>query len=291
MTEFTDNEDRRYIRRYTDDVHKLLEKKTAGILDFVQLKTDTGAEEYFDRVGSLEAQEASARKDESFVGQNVYRDRRYTVLEDWEIPFVISWRDDIRSSLDQKPIIKERMASAMGRRLEKTIIDAALGNALQATNLASSGSLVALPSSQIVASGSTDITPDKIKDAIKILEDAGVDTDMGLLLLINPYAKNTLVKTNEIINGDFTQSFNQADGKLKNFHNVEFRVTNMIPSSATDAGMLLMAKGAVGLRAPKMFDLHMSLSPKKNVQMYACSSFGATRVEDELVVRINCDQP
>ena len=202
--------------------------------------------------------------------------------------------------IDPKSSYAQTGAFALGRAMDDAIIAAATGNA-QSIDASDSSSNVALPSGQIIDNdfntGDSNLIIEKLVEAKRILMSNNVDVKSeDLYFVVNASAHASLLNETEIRSRDFNAMPALVDGLIDYYMGFKFVHTERLLGSGTaDSDPVLclaFAKSGLGLAVGK--DINVKISERNDkshaTQVYACATFGATRIEDEKVVSVECAQ-
>jgi hypothetical protein len=182
----------------------------------------------------------------------------------------------------------------MGRAMDDVVI-AALGGTSYTGETGSTS--VALPSAQkpYSASQSDGLTITKLLEAKKILDLADVDPSLPRFIVVSPKQISDLLNTTEVKSSDFNTVKALAQGQLDSFLGFKFIVSNRLKFDATNTDDRLCyaftsdaIKLAVGQDVLARIDERADKS--YSTQVYYAMSIGATRMEEEKVVEIACDE-
>lgn len=206
--------------------------------------------------------------------------------------------DDIWLAEQSKPTSQTftEFKSGFNRKMDEVIITAALGTAKTGVN---GGTDVTLPISQVVGNdvGGTDtgMNLEKLLNAKQILEEneafgQDVDGDVAYLAL-NAKALRSLYNEAEITSSDYAGELQALyRGEIDQFLGFKFIRTEQLPTSSEGRDCFAFVKSGVALdiwQDPK-FNLSIRNDYNDAAQLRATAAFGATRLEEEKVVKIIC---
>jgi hypothetical protein len=185
-------------------------------------------------------------------------------------------------------------AAAMGRSMDDVII-AAMGGSAD-TGVAG-GTAVALPAGQIVgATDQTDgLTIAKLLDAKLILDNADVDPSLKRYIVCGPQQIQDLLNTTEVKNSDFNTVKALAQGSINSFMGFDFIMSTRLVKDAThttDREIYAFTEDAVKLAIGSDVKARIDERNDKSyaTQVYYSMAIGATRMEEEKVVQIKCNE-
>jgi hypothetical protein len=185
-------------------------------------------------------------------------------------------------------------ANAMGRSMDDVII-AALGGSSD-TGVAG-GTAVALPAGQkpFSASQTDGLTIAKLLEAKFLLDNASVDPSLKRYLLCSPKQIQDLLATTEVKSSDFNTVKALAQGSINSFLGFDFIPSTRLSFDSVNTDDRLcyaFTEDAVKLAVGKDVTARIDERADKSysTQVYYCMSIGATRMEEEKVVEIACDE-
>jgi hypothetical protein len=162
------------------------------------------------------------------------------------------------------------------------------------------GSNVALPSGQTVdedfGTADSNLTLAKLVEAKRILDKNEISSE-NRTLVHNASALANLLNDTTVTSADYNSIKALVKGEIDTFLGFKFIQTELLNGTAdgTDGDPVLciaMQKDAMGLAMGQDINVRISERDDKSyaTQVYASMSMGATRIEDEGVVSIECVQ-
>ena len=189
------------------------------------------------------------------------------------------------------PTMKQLVA-AMNRQKDDVIISAALGNAYSISS-SDTASTVSLASSQQIAHGGTDLTLAKLLTARKTLLANDVDPgEEPMYIVVGPDQLEALLSVTTNTSIDFNSVRALVDGSLDSWVGFKFIVSTRLAKTGNIRSCFAWAKSGIGLAMNGTPNIRISERSDKNysTQCFVECSLGATRIEDEKVVQIDCDE-
>jgi hypothetical protein len=210
-------------------------------------------------------------------------------LVDYEFADLIDEQDKVRMLIDPTSAYAQAAAAAMGRSMDDVIIDAALGTAF--TGETGSTSTTMLAGNQI-ANGGTDLTVAKLRTAKKTLDLASVDPSIPRYIAVGPEQIDALLGDTNVTSSDFNTVKALVQGEINTFMGFEFIVTNRLSKASNIRSCFAWAEDGLTLAIGKDVMARIDERSDKGyaTQVYYCMSIGATRMEEEKVVQIDCDE-
>ena len=282
-----------FVQQYSSNVQMLSQQMGSVLRGVVDVESVTGKNAFFDQVGKTTAVVRSSRHADTPQIDTPHSRRRVT-LADYEWADLIDNADKVRLLIDPTSSYAKAAAAAMGRAMDDVII-AALGGTAYTGETGSTS--VALPAAQKPYSSSqTDgLTIAKLLEAKRLLDEADVDPSLQRYLVCGPKQIGDLLGTTQVTSSDFNTVKALAQGQVDSFLGFQFIVTNRLKLDATNTDDRLAyaftsdaIKLAIGQDVIARIDERADKS--YSTQVYYAMSIGATRMEEEKVVEIACDE-
>ncbi len=181
-------------------------------------------------------------------------------------------------------------AAAIGRAMDDEIIDALGGTAKTGKDGTTS---TAFPASQKIAVASSGLTIAKLVNAKKILDQNNVDASIKKYIVVSPEQIEDLLNNTTVTSSDFNTVKALAQGDISSFVGFEFIVSNRLSvDGSSDRLCYAWAQDGVKLAIGKdvMARVEERADKSFSTQVYYCSTFGATRMQEDKVVEIACSE-
>ena len=274
-----------FVEQYSSNIQMLSQQKGSLLRDKVRVESVTGKNAFFDQVGSVTASVRSTRHADTPQSDTPHSRRRVSLV-DYEFADLIDDLDKVRMLVDPTSTYALAAAYAMGRAMDDAIITAATGSA--DTGVAG-GTAVALPSSQIIAeAGTTGMTIAKLREAKEIIDLADVDPSLPRHIIVSPKQITDLLGTTEVTSSDFNTVKALAQGDVNSFLGFNFIVSNRLAVASQIRDCIAFVSDGIGLAVGKDSTARIDERADKGyaTQVYYSAAFGATRMEEEKVVKI-----
>ena len=268
---------------------QLLSQQTGSILrGGVEEESVTGEKAFFDQVGAAAAVKRTSRHGDTPMVETPHS-RRMVTMDAYEWADLIDDADKVRMLIDPTSTYARAAAAAMGRAMDDAIIEAATGTSKTGK---SGGTSTTLPSAQQIAGGSADLTLAKLIQAKKILDSNSVDPSIPRHIAVSPDQIEALLNTTTVTSSDFNTVKALVQGEINTFLGFQFHVSNRLAKSGNDRTCFAWAQDGIKLAVGKDVTSRIDERADKSysTQVYYCASFGATRMEEEKVVSIICDE-
>jgi len=282
-----------FVEQYSSNVTMLAQQMGSKLRPAVDVETIRGKNGFFDQIGATAAVARTTRHGSTPQVDTPHSRRRVT-LADYEWADLIDDLDKVRMLIDPTSAYAKAAAAAMGRSMDDVIISALGGSA--DTGVAG-GTAVALPSSQKTSTANqTDgLTVAKLLSAKFILDNNDIDPSMKRYLVCGPKQIQDLLNTTEVKSSDFNTVKALAQGDINSFMGFNFIMSTRLNFDATNTDDRLCfaftedaVKLAIGSDVKARIDERNDKSYA--TQVYYSMAIGATRMEEEKVVQIPCNE-
>jgi hypothetical protein len=276
-----------FVQQYSANIQMLSQQMGSLLRDKVRLESVVGKNAFFDQVGAVTAQKRTSRHSDTPQIDTPHSRRRVSLV-DYEFADLIDDQDKVRLLIDPTSSYAQAAAFAMGRAMDDEIISAALGTSFTGETGSTS---TALPSAQkITESGSDGLTIAKLRSAKEILDAASVDPSITRHIIVSPKQITNLLGTTEVTSSDFNTVKALASGDVNQFLGFNFTVSNRLNTTSSLRQCIAYAQDGLAIGVGKDVTARIDERADKGyaTQVYYCASFGATRMEEEKVVEIQC---
>jgi hypothetical protein len=274
-----------FVEQYSSNIQMLSQQKGSLLRDKVRLETVVGKNAFFDQVGSVTATVRTSRHSDTPQVDTPHSRRRVSLV-DYEFADLIDDLDKVKMLADPTSSYAMAAAFAMGRAMDDAVISAATGTAF--TGVAG-GTSTALPAGQIIAeSGTGRFTIAKLRTAKQILDLADVDPSLPRYVVVGPKQITDLLVTTEVTSSDFNTVKALASGDVNSFLGFNFVVSNRLSVGSSIRDCIAFVNDGIALAVGKDVTARIDERADKGyaTQVYYSAAFGATRMEEEKVVKI-----
>lgn len=292
--------DKALVQSYRSNIEIKFQQRGSRLRPFVRVENQSAEFDFYDRVTATEAVEVVSRHADTPLISTPH-DRRRVALRDFDWADLIDRKDKIRMLADPTSSYVTNAVYALGRKMDDIIIEAAFGTAYTGKTGATTvtfpaASEVAVNYVESGAATDSNLTIGKLRRARYLLDKEEVTTEPGqydLILVCDPSQIQSLLRTTEATSSDYNTVRALVNGELDTFMGFKFVKSNRLTLGAGNVreciayekdGLLL----AVGLEI--MVDVGPRRDKRNSIQCYVCGSFGATRMWEEKVLRIKCDE-
>ena len=278
-----------FVEQYSANVQMLSQQMGSKLRGAVDVESIKGKQSFFEQIGKTTAQLRTSRHG-STPQIDMPHSRRALTTATYEWADLIDDADKIRMLIDPTSSYAKAAAAAMGRAMDSVIIAAAIGTSKTGV---SGGTSTALPSSQKIVHGSAGLTVAKLLSAKKILDENDVDPSVKRYCVVSPEQIEDLLNLTEVKSSDFNTVKALAQGDINSFLGFEFITSNLLTADATPSRQVI-AFAADGIKLGIGKDITAKISERDDksysTQVYYCMDLGATRMEEEKVVEIACNE-
>jgi len=263
----------------------LTEQKTSRLRGTVSSISVTGESFAVERLGGSNINEVTERHGDTPLN-DISHTRRWGYVVDYDTADLIDKPDRLKQLIEVDSKYTRRHASAMGRGFDDEIIRALGASATQGKT---GTTTVALPAGQKVVSGSTGLTIDKLISTKQILDENEVDDVMPRTFVASAKQISNLLADDKISSVDYNVVQALVHGKVNHYLGFNFiRSERLETNSSSERLCYGYVMEAVTLGIAQEPTSIGSERPDKrhSKQIYTYGSWGAVRVEDELVVQV-----
>ena len=278
-----------FVNQFSANVQMLSQQMGSLLRNAVDVESVNGEKAFFDQVGSSAAVKKTSRHADTPLVETPHT-RRMVTMSDYEWADLIDEQDKVRLLIDPTSTYGRAAAAAMGRAMDDEIIAAALGTAKTGKD---GGTDTALPAGQKIAHGSAGLTIAKLVSAKELLDAASVDPSIPRHIVVSPKQISDLLNNTTVTSSDFNTVKALAQGEINSFVGFNFIVSNRLTTdSNSDRQVIAFAQDGlkVGMGKEPMAKIDERADKSYATQVYYCQTLGATRMEEEKVVEIACNE-
>jgi hypothetical protein len=304
-----------HVQQYSSNLYHLSQQKGSRLAMAVRNEMQKGKRKFFDRIGLVEAVLKTSRHQDTPQNDTPHT-RRAVDMNDYIQADMIDDEDLIRMLIDPKSAYVEAFANGFGRKKDSVLIAAMRGNAYGGEAGATS---IALPAAQKVlcATENAPGTPslfniDLLRKLDYMFGAANVDPQARRYIAYTAKQKQQLLGSTEVTSSDYNTVKALVSGQIDTFMGFKFIQTQLLPleaatynesTGAIDSGSgsisaanarrcLAWVEDGVILSVGKDIQAKVDPRPDKNyaTQVWTCMTVGATRLEEEKVIEIVCDE-
>ena len=277
-----------FVNQFSANVQMLSQQMGSLLRNAVDTESVNGEKAFFDQVGQAAAVLRTSRHADTPLVETPHT-RRMVTMSDYEYADLIDDSDKVRLLVDPTSTYSRAAAAAMGRAMDDVIITAALGTSQTGKDGSTS---TALPAGQKIAHGSAGLTIAKLVSAKELLDAASVDPSIPRHIVVSPKQISDLLNNTTVTSADFNTVKALAQGEINSFVGFNFIVSNRLTDDGTSRQVIAFAQDGLKLAVGKEPAARIDERADKSysTQVYYCQSIGATRMEEEKVVEIACNE-
>ncbi len=290
--------DQALVNTYKANIDIKFQQKGSRLRPYVRVESQNAEFDFYDRIGPTDAVEVTGRhQDTPLVGTD--HDRRRVSLRDFDWADLIDNKDKIRMLADPTSAYTMNAVYALGRKMDDCIIEAAFGTSYSGKDGSTS---VAFPSSQLVASNYVErgtaavsnLTIGKLRRTRYLLDkaEAANEGEADLVIVVDPSQVQGLLATTEVTNSDYNTIKALVAGQIDTYMGFRFIKSNRLAVASNVRDVIAFEKQ--GLLLAVNSDVSVDVGPRRDkrnsIQVYVQGHFNATRMWEEKVIKIQCDE-
>ena len=277
-----------FVNQFSQNIQLLSQQMGSLLRNSVRQETVNGEKAFFEQIGSAVAQKRASRHASTPIMDTPHA-RRMVTMSDYEYADLVDDQDKIRLLISPESTYGKAAAAAIGRAMDDEIIGALGGTAKTGV---SGGTSTALPSGQKIVHGSAGLTIAKLISAKKIMDQNSVDPSIERYIVVSPEQIEDLLNTTSVTSADFNSVKALVNGTVDSFMGFKFITSNRLKDDGTSRLCYAYAREGVVMALGKDVTAKIDPRPDKSysTQIYYCSTFGASRMQEEMVVEIACNE-
>lgn len=274
-----------HVLKYDDDVKTAFQQSGSRLRPYVETKSGFSGKSFsVNRLGIVEAVTKDTRH-EVHAHQNADHTVRWGNLVYYYNSLMMDPDDDDRVLANPKNKYVMTAANALGRRVDRTILEAAIGTAITGEDRLGTA---ALPAGQKIAVGSGPMSLAKLQQAKRILDENEVPDD-GRTMAISAQALEDMLAETAITSSDYNSVKTLVNGQVDTFLGFKFVRTQLVNKSSTTRQCVAFHNSAVVLGITR--DMYNRIALRHDMhdawETYGATDIGAVRRWDEGVVQID----
>lgn len=289
------------VNAYRSNIDLAMQQMGSRLRPYVRIESQNSEFEFYDRIGQVEAVEVTSRHSDTPLISTPH-DRRRNQTKDFDWADLIDRRDRLRMLADPTSSYTRNAVAALGRQFDRQVIAAGFGNAFSGKNGSNS---VALPAANTIGANyvetgtaaNSNLTIGKLRKVrqdFDLDEATGEDGEADVFAAVTAYQITSLLRTTEVTSSDYNTVKALVNGEVNQFMGVKFiRVNhNLLPKTGNIRDCLFFTREGIlmGVADETMVDVGPRRDKRNSVQVYVCGSFGGTRMWEEKVRKVQCDE-
>jgi hypothetical protein len=277
-----------YIETYENTVRALAQQSISRLRPWVVERSVQSEAHNWERLGTQEAVQKTSRL-AATPEQDYPFSRRTSIPLTWHTGDSTEQEDIVQLLIDPNSNIAQAQGKAMRRAHDDAIIEAAVGDSRDGD-----GNAVTFLASQNVGDGTSSINFDIVTEVTEKFMANDVDPDEQKVCVISPAQARKLLQLTEATSGDYNAVRPlTSQGYIESWMGYSWLVSTRLQSPAGGQEYCFaMTRKALGLQMNKDIWVRVAEDPTVSFawRIYAASTFGAIRVEDEQLVRLHLSQ-
>lgn len=289
--------DTAFVNSYHGQLEHIFQQRGSKLRGTLREVTQNSEYDYWDRIGTATVNAITTRHGDTPHNEISHTRRRNQVVG-YDTNEYFDNQDKLRMILDPKSGYAEAQAFALGRQMDDVIIAQLLGTAYSGKEGATAVTFdntyrIAVDYVESGAAANSNLTIGKLRRAMYLLEsnDAIMDGER-VTLMAHPSQKQSLLRTTEVTSADYNVVKALVNGEVNTFLGFTFVWTTRATSSGGYRQALAYPASAGLLGVAENMKVRIDELPTKrySYQVYSTATFGATRMWEEKVIQILCDE-
>ncbi len=289
--------DTAFVNSYHGQLEHIFQQKGSKLRGTLREVTQNSEYDYWDRLGTATVNAITTRHGDTPHNQIDHTRRRNQVIG-YDTNEFFDNQDKLRMILDPKSGYAEAQAYALGRQMDDTIIAGLLGTAYSGKEGATSVTYdtayrIAVDYTEGGLAANSNLTIGKLRRAMYLLESNDAINDGEPVVVVgHPSQKQSLLRTTEVTSADYNVVKALVNGQIDTFMGFKFIWSTRVTSSGGFRQVLAYPKSAGLLGVSENISVKIDTLPTKRYswQVYSTATFGATRMWEEKVIQILCDE-
>ena len=277
-----------FVQTFENNVRHLAQQSITKLRDKVQERSVSSINHNWERLGTVEATPKTTRLQPT-PSQDVPWSRRVSLARTFQAADSTEQEDPVQMLVDPNSNLTRSLAMAMRREVDRIIITAATGDALDGD-----GNPVTFPPGQAIGTGADPISFDDITAVQELFMNNNIDPDMPKCAIVGPTQVRKLMQLTEQTSSDYVnrqalQTLN-ASGIVPNWMGFMWVMsTLLLEPSGGEKSCLFFTDRAIGLQVNKDITARVAEDPSVSFawRIYLHATMGAVRVEDEQIVHLH----
>jgi len=303
-----------FTKQFENNIFHLSQQKGSLLQAAVRMESQKGKSKFFERLGNVVAQKHTGRHADTPLIDTPHSRRRVT-LSSYKHADLIDDDDKVRMLIDPTSQYAQAFMWAFGRAKDDELIAAMSGNAYSGEEGATAvplGTGQKIMACDAAGTGSANLNVQALRRAKKNFDANEIDKSIKRYIACTSSQIESLLSETEVTSSDFNTVKALVQGDINTFMGFEFiqierlvnqsgallfdPATGLYDGSSTDADgfrkVLCWAEDGMILSVGEEMKTRISEREDKNysTQVFASMNIGSTRLEDEKVLEILCDE-
>jgi hypothetical protein len=285
------------VNTYKSNIEIQFQQKGSRLRQYCRQESQNAEFDFYDRITATDAVEVVGRHQDTPLISTPH-DRRRVALRDFDWADMVDKKDKLRMLADPTSSYTQNAVYALGRSMDDVIIEAAFGTAYTGKTGATTvtfaaASEVAVNYVESGAAANSNLTVGKLRRARFLLTSTEAEEDGEMLVAVVTASQiQSLLRTTEVTSADYNTVKALVQGEIDTYMGFKFVRTQRLPVAANIRDCMIFAQG--GLLVAVADDITVDVGPRRDkrnsTQIYVCGSFGASRMWEEKIIRVKCDE-
>lgn len=286
------------VQSYHANIQLKFQQMGSRLRPCVRNETQNAEFDFYDRIGPTDAQEVTNRHGDTPLISTPH-DRRRIGLRDFDWADLIDNKDKLRMLADPTSSYTMNAVMALGRSMDDVIIQAAFGTAYTGKT---GSTQVTFPAASEVAvnfvesgtAANSNLTIGKLRRARYLMDKAEATTEgqYDLFIVCDPSQIQSLLRTTEVTSDEYNTVKALVNGEIDTYLGFKFVKSNRLTVTSSVREAICFERE--GLCLATAMEIKTDVGPRRDkrnaIQVYVCGSFGASRMWEEKVLRVKCDE-
>lgn len=283
--------DKAYVQTYENNVRFTAQQGMSRARPWVQEKFVNSVSHNWEVLGKSAVVAKTRGQATSTSDADTAWNRRQSVATTKAVSDLTGTEDIVQMAVDPNSAYAQSHGNAMRRAHDTEIFTQAVGASRDGD-----GASVAYDAGQIVNAGAASaITYDIATEVIEKFLDNDVDPMERKVFFISPAQQRKLLQLTEATSRDYTEMQALRTGYVDNWMGFTWIVSTLLPEGSTGAGSIYgiaMTQKAMGFAINQDVSANIAQDPSASFdwRVYCESTFGAVRVQDEHLVKVDLSE-
>lgn len=278
-----------FIQTYERSVRALAQQSITRLAPWVVTRDVESEGHNWERLGSQEAVEKTGRL-VATPEQDYPWSRRKSIPVTYHTGDSTEQEDIVQMLVDPNSNIAQAQGKAMRRAHDDEIIRACTGDSRDGQ-----GNVVPFDTNQAIGDGTASITFDIVTQTTEKFMDNDIDPDEQKVFVVSPRQARKLLQLTEATSGDYNAVRPlTSKGYIESWMGYSWVVSTRLPDSSVGQDgsseyCFAMTRKAIGMQMNRDITARVAEDPTVSFawRIYCFSTYGAIRVEDEQLVRLD----
>ncbi len=282
-----------FVKQYHDVIERLLQQKGSKLRNAVRQESQESEEQFWEQMDKMEVVEVVDRHGDSPLMDTPHLRRRNT-LRQFDAGELIDKFDRVKMLIDPASSYVQNFVDGMGRKMDDIIIASFKGVAFTGK---AGQTQVTFPGANTVAvnfgGAASNLTINKLIEARRILESFENDPDTEpWYVYASSSQKASLLKSTQVTSADYNSVRALVRGEVNTYLGLNFIWGERGEKSGNNRSAYVWTRSGVLFATGLDIQTEVARRADKRFSTYAyvCAQFGATRMQENKVLEILCDE-